>query len=87
MLIFKPAVTVGQAAGLGALPPVAGPAANDAGHVALAGIAHAQGAMDKHLNFHRAVPADSGDFFLGQLRDSTTRETPRAAAWCTPSRL
>ena len=23
--------------------------------------------MDKHLNFHRAVPADSGDFFLGQL--------------------
>ena len=67
VLVLKPPIAIGQATRLRALPPVAGPAANDARHIALAGIAHTQCPVDEHLNFHRAVPADSGNLLLGQL--------------------
>ena len=60
-------VAVALAAGLGAAAPVAGAAADHGGHVALAGIAHAQRAMDEDFNFNGRVGADVADFLPAQL--------------------
>ena len=54
-------------AGLGAHAPVAAAAADQGGHIALAGIAHAQGAVDKDLDLDGAVAADIGDLLPAQL--------------------
>ena len=54
-------------AGLGAQAPVARPSADGGGQIALAGIAHAQGAVDEHLDLHRAALADELDLPEGQL--------------------
>ena len=60
-------VAVALAAGLGAAAPVAGAAADHGGHIALAGIAHAQRAMDEDFNFNGRVGADVADFLPAQL--------------------
>ena len=60
-------VAVALAAGLGAAPTVAGAAADHGGHVALAGIAHAQRAMDENFNFNGRVGADIADLLPAQL--------------------
>ena len=65
--LVKAAVAVRQAAGLGALTPVAGPSADDGGQVALTGVAHAQSAVDKDLDLHGTSAADELDGVLGQF--------------------
>ena len=76
--VFKPAVAVGQAAGLGALAAVAGAAADDGRHIALAGIAHAQRTVDEDLDAHGAVAADIGDLLARQLaREHHARKAER----------
>ncbi len=54
-----PRPAVGQAAGLGAQPPVAAASPDDGGEEALAGVAHAQGPVAEYLDlqgeaWHRA---------------------------------
>ena len=58
---------VGQAAGLGAAPPVAAALADEGAHGALAGVAHAQRPVDEGLHLGVAAPADFTDFLAGQL--------------------
>ena len=58
---------VGQAAGLGAGPPVAASSADNGAHPALAGVAHAQGPVDKHLDLCGTVPGDDRDVPAAQL--------------------
>ena len=60
-------VAVALAAGLGAASPVAGAAADGGGHIALAAVAHAQGAVDKYFNFNGGVGADIADLLPVQL--------------------
>ena len=58
---------VGQAAGLGAGAPVAAALADEGAHGALAGVAHAQGAVDEHFHLRAAAGADPGDVLPAQL--------------------
>ena len=67
IFFLEPAVAVGQAAGLGALAPVAGAGAHHRRKIALAGIAHAQGPVDEDLDLDGAVAADIGDVLPAQL--------------------
>ena len=61
------AVAVVHSAGLRAAAPVSAPPPDDAGEVALAGVAHAQSAMDKDLNLHGAHGADLGNLRAAQF--------------------
>ena len=67
ILIFPPGVAVALAAGLGAAPPVAGPAADHGGEIALAGIAHAQGSVAEDLDLDGRMGADIADLLPVQL--------------------
>ena len=58
---------VGHAAGLGTGPPVSAAAAHKGTHEALAGIAHAEGAMDKDFDFHPRLLHNLFDFRKRQL--------------------
>ena len=64
---LKPAVAVGQAARLGTLPAVAASSSDHGRKIALSGIAHAERAVDKHLDLDRASPADMRDLLAGKL--------------------
>ena len=67
-LVFTGAVdAVGQAAGLGAGAPVAAALADEGAHGALAGIAHAQRAVDEHLDLRAATAAHVGDVLAGKF--------------------
>ena len=63
--LLAPAVF--EAAGLGAQATVARPAADDGGEVALAGVAHAQGAVDEGLDLDGRVETDVLDGVPGKL--------------------
>ena len=65
--VLPAAVAIALAAGLGAAAPVAGAAADGGGEIALAGVAHAQGAVGENFNFNGGVGADVADFLPAQL--------------------
>ena len=67
VLVLASAEAVGQAAGLGAAAPVAGAAADGGGEIALAGIAHTQGAVGKNLDFDGGIFTDMADLLPAQL--------------------
>ena len=67
VLGFKTTVAVVHAAGLGTAAPVAAAAADDAGEVALAGVAHTQGPVNKYLDLDGAHGADLGDLLPAQF--------------------
>ena len=58
---------VGQAAGLGASPPVAAAAPDEGAHGALTGVAHAQGPVGEDLDLDGAVAADIGHVLPAHL--------------------
>ena len=67
MALVPAPVPVGQAAGLGALPPVARPPPHDGGKPALPRIAHTERSMPEDLDFDGTLPADGPELVLGQL--------------------
>ena len=67
-ILFLPVgIAVALAAGLGAAAPVAGASADERGHIALAGIAHAQSAVTEDLDLDGGIGADVLDLLPVQL--------------------
>ena len=67
VLVFPVTVAIALAAGLGAAAPVAGAAADDGGHIALAGIAHAQRTVAKDFNLDGGFCADFRNLIPAQF--------------------
>ena len=67
VLILPMGVAVALAAGLGAAATVAGAAADEGGHIALTGVAHAQSAMGEYFDLDGGMFADVIDFLTAQF--------------------
>ena len=78
-----------QAAGLGAEATVAAAASHGGAEVTLAGDAHAQRAVDEHLEFEAGVPCrfpDGEDFLIGQFPGQDRAGEPKARECPEPFR-
>ena len=60
-------IAVALAAGLGTAAPVAGPAADEGGHIALTGVAHTQCAVTEDFDLDGRLGADIADLFSAQF--------------------
>ena len=67
ILVLPAAVAIALAAGLGAATTVAGTAADDGRHIALTGVAHAQGAVSEDFDLHRGIFTDMANLIPAQF--------------------